>query len=366
MMSRCRVKDMKIIFDVQELYYLAQYLPVLRELEKRNVSCSFVIYENQDFNHLLTKAVNEENLDACFVKDKHQALEHYLEKKADWVIFGNHFFDVKSLHTVSKTAQFGHAIGIKKSYYTKSKTQMTVRFVEGKRRLEIIKKMYPKANFVLTGFAKLDPVYNKKIAGLDLDLMGLDPEKKTILYAPTFYPSSIELFSDDFPNDFSEYNIIVKPHYFSLTKKKYMGQQNKFNTWKTRYSNVYVASLDEHSLLPFMVTADILISEASSSLFEFAALDKPVVWCDFLHLRWSYRGLFHFRLKSRLDQDILKFSDIGPHAANFADLKQIVDEQLAAPAMFSSKRKKYCNLFVGVVDGKASQRIADYLCNAVS
>jgi len=357
---------MKIIFDVQELYYLAQYLPVFRELEKRGVSCSFAIYENRDFNHLLTKAVKEENLDACFVKDKYCALEHYLRKRADWVIFGNHFFDVKTLHKVSKTVQFGHAIGIKKSYYTKSRTPMTVRFIEGKRRLEIIKKMYPEGDYILSGFAKLDPLYNNEVQGLDLEMMGLDPDRKTILYAPTFYPSSIELFSDQFPFDFPEYNIIVKPHYFSLTKKKYIAQREKLNTWKNRYSNVYIASLDEHSLLPFMAAADILISEASSSLFEFAALDKPVVWCDFLHLRWSYRGLFRFRLTRRLDQDILKFSDIGAHAENYAGLKQIVDEQIADPGMFRSKRKKYCNLFVGASDGKASQRIADYLCSTVS
>ncbi len=353
---------MKIIFDVQELYYLAQYIPVLRELERRNAACSFVIYENSDFNHLLIKAVEDEGLNACFVKDKYHALEHYMKERADWVIFGNHFFDVNALHTVSKTAQFGHAIGIKRSYYTKSNTKMTVRFIEGKRRLEIIKKMYPDSNFVLTGFAKLDPVYNGQVKELDLDSMGLDSEKKTILYAPTFYPSSIELFPDTFPSDFSQYNIVVKPHYFSLTKKKYIAQRNKFNTWKDRYPNVYIASLDEHSLLPFMVTADLLISEASSSLFEFAALDKPVVWCDFMHLRWSYRGPFRFRLTRRLDQDILKFSDIGAHALNYGRLKNIVDEQIANPDMFRDRRKEYCDLFVGSLDGKASKRIADYLC----
>ena len=355
---------MKIIFDVQELYYLAQYLPVFRELKKRNIPCFFVIYENPDFKHLLIKAVKEEGLIARWVKDKHEALEYYMDVKADWVIFGNHFFDVKTLHKVSKTAQFGHAIGIKKSYYTKSRTPMTVRFIEGKRRLEIIKKMYPEGDYVLTGFAKLDPLYNNEVQGLDLELTGLDPDRKTILYAPTFYPSSIELFSDQFPFDFSEYNIIVKPHYFSLTKKKYIAQRDKFNTWKNRYSNIYIASLNEHSLLPFMKTADILISEASSSLFEFAALDKPVVWCDFLHLRWSYRGPFHFRLTRRLDQDILKFSDIGAHAENYADLKKIVAEQVKNPGMFSGKRKKYCDLFVGASDGKASERIADYLINS--
>ena len=34
---------MKLLFDVQELYYLAQYLPVFKELERQKVGCEFVI-----------------------------------------------------------------------------------------------------------------------------------------------------------------------------------------------------------------------------------------------------------------------------------------------------------------------------------
>jgi len=350
----------KIIFDVQEFYYLAQYLPVLRELEKRNISCTLVIYENQNFQNLLNKAIQQENLNAIWVKDKHKALDYYMNAKAAWVIFGNHFFNTDLLHTVSKTAQFGHAIGIKKSYYTKSKTPMTIRFVEGERRLKILNKMYPRGNYFLTGFAKLDPVYNHTQTGLDLYALGLDPEKKTILYAPTFYPSSIELFPDNWPEDFSEYNILIKPHYFSHTKPKYAAQCDKFNSW-SHFPNVYVATIDEHSLLPFMVTADILISEASSSIFEFAAIGKPIIWCDFLYLRWSYKGLLSFRLSNRLDSDILKFSDIGAHAKNYNDLKKTVDDQLKHPEKFKEKREKYSKLFVGPSDGKSACRIADYL-----
>jgi CDP-glycerol glycerophosphotransferase (TagB/SpsB family) len=276
------------------------------------------------------------------------------------VIFGNRFFDVDTLHTVSKTAQMGHAIGIKSSYYTKSDTPMTVRFIEGPRRLEIIRKMYPKNQFALTGFAKLDPLYNHEIPLPDLTAMGLDPDRKTILYAPTFYPSSIESFPESWPQEFQRYNLIVKPHYFSMTKEKYKGQRRKFEAWAA-FPNVYLAGIDEHSLLPFMVVSDLLISEASSSIFEFSALDKPIVWCDFLNLRWSYRGPFRFRFTRRMDQDILKFSDIGAHAENYRQLKIVVDEQINHPEMFQAKRRAYCDLFVGASDGMASKRVADYL-----
>jgi len=351
---------MKLLFDVQELYYLAQYLPVFRELQRHDVLCEFVIYENPGFAHLLKKAVVDEDLPARWVQDKHHALAYYLEQKADWVVFGNRFFDIKTLHTVSKSAQMGHAIGIKSSYYTKSDTPMTVRFMEGSRRLEIIQKMYPDGNFVLTGFAKLDPLHNGTIPVLNLESMGLCPTRKTILYAPTFYPSSIGSFPDTWPREFQGYNLIVKPHYFSMTRDKYRSQRKKFEKWAA-FDNVYLADIDAHSLLPFMASSDLLISEASSSLFEFAALDKPVVWCDFLNLRWSYRGPFRFRYTRRMDQDILNFSDIGAHAQNYGQLKSVVDEQLCQPGMFQEKRRLYCDLFVGPGDGKASERVVDYL-----
>ena len=147
-----------------------------------------------------------------------------------------------------------------------------------------------------------------------------------------------------------------------MTKEKYRSHRRKFQQW-VNFKNVYLADIDEHSLLPFMVSSDLLISEASSSIFEFAALDKPIVWCDFLNLRWSYRGPFRFRFTRRMDQDILKFSDIGAHARNYGQLKTIVDDQLQHPGMFQEKRKSYCEMFVGSSDGRSSMRVADYLVN---
>ncbi|MGM0608874.1 MAG: CDP-glycerol glycerophosphotransferase family protein [Candidatus Muiribacteriota bacterium] len=353
----------KIIFDIQELYYLAQYLPVFRELKIRGAECTFVIYENQDFNELLKDIIQTEELPFFWVKNDREALSYYLEQKADWVVFGNHFFDIDSLHTVSNSAQLGHGVGPKMSYYTKSKTHMKVRFVEGKRRLDLLKKMYPNGNFVQTGFAKLDPLFNNKIKPFDIETAGLDPKKKTLLYAPTFYPSSLDCFSDEWPKDFSEYNLIVKPHFFSLSKRKYKSQRKKLKKW-SKSSNVYIAKMSEHSLLPFMAAADLLISEASSALFEFAALDKPIVWCDFFKLRWTYRGPLKFRFIKRMDQDIQNFADLGAHSSRYRELKKVVEQQLLNPDDFFYNRKEYTKQLVGPTDGKAAKRISNYLLSS--
>lgn len=256
--------------------------------------------------------------------------------------------------------QLGHGIGPKASYYTKSDTPTTVRFVEGEYRTQRLKSMYPNDCFIDVGFCKLDPIINNTLEYNSLAKFGLDPNKKTLLYAPTFYPSSIECFPNNWPEQYSQYNIIIKPHYFSLSKESYKAQRKLLEQWQ-QFSNVYLAQVDDYSLVPFMAVADILISDASSALFEFAALNKPVVWCDFLKLRWSYRGIFSYRFKKRMDQDYGEYADVAVHAKSFNNLQAILEQQLLNPESLEEVRLGLAEKLCGKIDGKASQRIITYL-----
>jgi hypothetical protein len=353
---------MKILFDVQEFYYLPQYMPVVRLLLESGCDCRLVIYRDDNFQDIYQHFSAQEKIPIQWVADSREALNYYLQQRADWVVFSNHFKNVKELHGVSRSAQFSHGVGPKMSYYTQSSTPMTVRFIEGEGRFSQIKKMYPDSNFVKTGYAKLDAAFRGEEIGFDLGANGLDPNKKTILYAPTFYPSSLERFADHFPQDFSEFNIILKAHYFSLAKKRYQLQRRKLEAW-SRYPNVYLAGMQDQSLVPFMVVADLLVSEASSSLFEFAALDKPIVWCDFFKLRWTYSGPLRYRFNRRMDLDIQNYYDIGAHAASYRELGQVVRDQMANPEMFAAQRNEYTDALVGSTDGLAAERIVYYLLN---
>lgn len=350
---------MHLIFDVLHLYYLPQYLPVYHELLKHNGNATFVFYHGIH-DEIIQSIITQENLTCVWVNNEEEALDIYVEKQADWVVFANSFPFLDQVHQISKSVQLGHGIGPKASYYTKSDTATTVRFVEGKYRTSRFNEMYPNDNFVNVGFSKLDPIINRETKGFDLNALGLDPTKKTLLYAPTFYPSSIECFPKNWPEQFQQYNILIKPHYFSLSKEKYKKQQTLLHLWQ-RYENVYLAEVNDYSLVPFLATADVLISDASSALFEFAALDKPVIWCDFLKLRWSYRGIFSYRFKKRMDQDYGEYAEIAVHAKNYQSLAKIVEEQIAHPEALSQIRQKYAEKLAGNLDGKASERIINYL-----
>ncbi|GHF85135.1 CDP-glycerol glycerophosphotransferase family protein [Thalassotalea marina] len=353
---------MKLVFDVLHLYYLPQYLPVYRELLKQNAGTATFIFYHGVHDEIIKEIIQQEALDHVWVSSCEQAIEYYIQHQADWIFFANACDHLEQVHKVSRTVQLGHGIGPKTSYYTKSNTPTTVRFVEGEYRTQRLKQMYPEDTFVDVGFCKLDPIIQGQSSTIDLLQVGLEPDKKTLLYAPTFYPSSIECFPRDWPNTFANYNILIKPHYFSLSKSKYKKQRELLEYWQT-FDNVYLANVTDYSLVPFLASADLLISDASSALFEFAALNKPVVWCDFLKLRWSYRGPFAFRFKNRMDQDYGEYAEIAVHAKKYEQLKSIVDEQIANPALLSKERQHYAKKLAGTLDGQASKRIINYLIN---
>ena len=352
--------EMIVVFDVQELYYLPQYLPIHCELLKRGqINTCFVFYRGQ-FDTVVQKIIEAENLNYHWVNNKSEANSFYQTKKADWVFFSNTFPFLDDLHTVSKSAQIGHGIGAKASYFTQSDSPTTVRLVEGEYKTSRLRSMYPNNKFIDVGFSKLDPIFNGETCGLDLDSLKLDPSKKTIIYAPTFYPSSLERFPKNFPEDFQEFNLIIKPHYFSLCKEKYKNQRKLLENWN-KYTNVYLAKVDDYSLVPFMAIADLLISDTSSAIIEFAALDKPVIWCNFLKLRWTYRGIFSYRFKKRMDKDFQEYSKVAVRSDSYKMLVIKASEQLLNPKALSEQRLHYAEKMAGTLDGKASKRIVDYL-----
>lgn len=351
-----------IFFHIEHIYYLPQFLPVLKELEARGCLCQCLF--NHSINPSVIKhAVDIHSLSHRIFDSEDHALQHYLEHRPNWIIFGNNFKHVTDLPESSKTAMLYHGIGIKECYYDAKLSEMDVRFVEGPYRADEILKRSPNANIVTTGFAKLDPAFNTNSA-FQLPEK-LDPAKKTLLYAPTFYPSTIENIPSHWPEEFSEFNIIVKPHEFSLTNQKYEKQRERIDEWNAS-DNVYVTGTEEFSLVPFMQYADALISEASSALFEFAALNKPVIWCDFIKLRWSYRGIFSYRYKNRMDLSIMKYSHIAAHVPSYKKLHNIVVSELNNPGSHEAARVAITDEVLGNIDGKAAQRVCEYLLTNIA
>jgi len=353
---------MHVYFDIQHFYYIPQYLPVKSALEQRQVECTFVLYEQKYMDQTMIDFAKKQKLNYLRVNNEDDARLLYEKNKPDWIIFGNSFSSLSKIHRHSRTALMLHGIGPKACYYDVSESDIQYRFIEGNLRRSRLIETYPDKKFIDTGYAKLDPIINGTQPTLDFGSLGLDPDKQTILYAPTYYPSSIEKLPDDFPAKLEAFNLIIKPHYFSLTKKRYKKQQAKFETWRN-YSNVYLAKAEEISILPFMEVADVLISDTSSTLFEFTALNKPAIWCDFFKVRWSYRGIFKWRLDKRLDQDLAYFDKVATKVTNLKELLTQVVIQINDPSLKEKDRLEMREDLTGTVDGRCSERIAEFLIN---
>lgn len=366
-----RMDGIRVYFDLTNLYYLPQYLPVAEELQARGADCHFVVYlsmsRDPDVRARIADRVRQDTgCEISVIDDSDQnhsvARAFYNEEKPDWIIFGNRFFEHDALDPSICTMMLYHGIGVKGTYYHKEHMEMDVRFVEGVHREQELHRLFPNSNVHAVGFAKLDPFFNDAytLPKLELEKVGLDPARKTILYAPTFYPSSMGRLPDDWPAQLSEFNLIIKPHQFAFTKKKHNRQLAKLKAWRN-FDNVHIADVTEYSIIPFFAVSDILVSEASSALFEFAALDRPIIWCDFLQLRIGHRGPLRYRLEKRMDNTIDAFRNVGAHAATPAELSGLIRSELEHPGRYTAERRACTEELLGPTDGQASRRIVDYM-----
>ena len=337
-----------VYFYISYPYYFPHFLPIGYELKKENYIVKYILSNNQN-NLVMEKIAKDNNLDYEFGEEK------LFNKEVDIIFFANNFNKVSELS--AKTIFMGHAIGTKNCAHDKMINKCDIVLVEGDYRYKKFSNEFPEYKYKLykVGYSKLDLIVNNIKKETLIKKYNLDSSKKTIVYAPTFFPASIEKMSDSFPNDFKEYNIIVKPHYLSLQRDRYKKQRKKFEKWK-KYSNCQIMGVEEYNLIPFLILADILISDESSAIFEFAALNKPVIINRFLKLRWTYY-LNPNKLLKRMDKGIEDYRIIGANPNSYNEMVKDVYENINNPEKYEKIRLEKSKDLCGNVDGKVSNRI---------
>jgi hypothetical protein len=344
--------DYFAIFYVSALYYVPHFLPVADEMRKRGLSHAWIFSDKSNIN----SSKVAEGLGLNLINGTPEAPG----ASADFFIFGNSYDKLTSVQGI--TVLIYHGIGTKACYYDRDLSDFNIRFVEGDYRKRELDSRSPglSQERPVVGFSKLDPaaIFSQADREKFLTALGLDPSLKTVLYSPTYYPSSIEFMNSKFPDDCNDLNIIVKPHQFSYMPK-YKKQMRVMEAWNKK-PNVYLAKLEDFNLLPFFAVSDAMISDESSAIFEYAALGKPVVRNRFVKLRLSYR-LFPWKLRKRMDQDIERYSLVAKDAHNYEEMIQLLREVLAKQWANTADIERYSHELVGDVDGKVSTRIVDYL-----
>ena len=343
-----------IVFYVAYPYYFPHFLPIEVALRNEGLSVHFVL-SNEQNTDLMLQIAQGNNLDYTLGEDALKTLESK-------VIFFANVPDI-NFQTQAKKVFLCHGTGTKQCGFEKALERCDIVFVEGKYRYEYYTKEFSqfKQKIKKVGYSKLDPLFNtteKQIDSLK-EKYGLDVRKKTILYAPTFFPASIEKMDDAFPKDFEECNILVKPHYLSWERKRYAKQRIKFERWDS-YDNCYIFSSKEYDLVPFLMMSDVMISDESSAIFEFASLNKPVIINRFLKLRWSYY-LNPKKLLKRMDKNMDRYKVVGENPKSYTEMVDVTKKALGDNSVFEEARVSLAQDVCGKLDGKVSLRIIEVI-----
>jgi hypothetical protein len=262
-----------------------------------------------------------------------------------------------------------HGIGIKPTYYRDHNQRIDMRFIEGSFRKKQLRDYGVETDLELVGFAKLDPLFNGDIGSQTevLEQLGLDPSRKTILYAPTFYPSSFEVFKLKLPEMTKDYNLIIKLHQWIYFRSNFGGinlkkQQRLIAKIRKLFPEVKIIEPKDYSIVSLYQAADILLTEASSTIYEMMALQKHVIICDFYKKKLSHKISEKRMFKRRLDRGMKSdLYDFCYHINSPGELPEALDKCFNKPDPFIDIRNKYIDKMLYKLDGKASDRIVDTL-----
>lgn len=233
-------------------------------------------------------------------------------------------------------------------------------FVEGDYRVEKLEESgaLGESEIFKIGLPKLDPYSHPDNFNREEILMGygLDPGKKTILFAPTYKPTCIYHLKDHIFTQTTDYNLIIKLHHYSWMGKYVSHKQHRvFERRIDKYSHAVLVPVHDHDILPLMAVADTLISEASSTVFDFLALSKFGIIYDLDHDRLKHSDGEHVLTTD--NREFLKGAFVHINSPDM--ICCAVEQALNPTGEMVKKADRYRNYYFYKLDGKASVRLKE-------
>jgi len=235
-------------------------------------------------------------------------------------------------------------------------------FVEGQHRVDSLMNSpwLGKNEVHLIGLPKLDFYFQGRLknrAGL-LEKWGLDPHKKTLLYAPTYKPTSMYKVQDDIFKQTAGYNLIVKLHPYSWMGKYAPHRQHRIYERRVKkYDHAVLLPFDEYNIVPYYATVDAVMSEASSTVFDFLAFRKFGIIFDLPSDR-----LKHSDGQPLLEIDNREFlKDAFVHIDSGKQIGQAFEQCLNPTEAMKQKADEYRERYFYKLDGKATERFVKKL-----
>lgn len=181
--------------------------------------------------------------------------------------------------------------------------------------------------------------------------LGLPEGKKVVLYMPTWrencegwsggYKLDLRIDLDAARRELGEDHVLLIRGHHYVTEQVREGVRDGFVVDVSRWPDA----------ADLLLVADVLISDYSSAIFDFALTDRPILLFtyDLAHYRGTLRG-FTFDLEAKAP---------GPLLADSAALIAAVRDADAVGAEYAGARAAFRAEFCDLDDGRATERVVD-------
>lgn len=356
-------KPKKVLFHLNYLYHLPAVEPII-ELFASDKKYDTAIFMALDFDYkfgIIRKRKPTDYLNNFIGKNIRVA-----ERKEEFdILFVTDVID-KSLYPNAQLCMVYHGPTFNKTVtyreLIKHDSDNYLIFAESQYAVDrlIESKSLGNSSTEIVGFPKMDPIINKKYnRSKILKQLGLDVNKKTILYSPTYKPTSLYDLKDEIFEATKDYNLIVKLHHYSWMGKYAKRSQSKLIQKQIdKYNHAILIPRDSYNIIPLFVVADTLISEASGALTEFIITEKAGI---VYNIRDRTKKHSDNQPLLSIEKDFLKDAHIQVDSP--AELKQAIQLALNPQKDRLKNIQKNKEKYFYRCDGKASQRIKSIVDN---
>lgn len=144
------------------------------------------------------------------------------------------------------------------------------------KEFDRLAKKYKDFEVEETGWTKQDWI-SKNIYSFDEQkntLLKKYKKEKIVLYAPTFSPSltSIPFLKEALLKLVEDKNILLLIKFHPLTKQEWIDEYKNFAS-----QHEEIIWIDDFNVTKYQLMADVMISDTSSTVYEFLLLNKPVI-----------------------------------------------------------------------------------------
>jgi hypothetical protein len=353
-----RTKTRKVLFVIAHEYHRASLDPIYE-----------CIRDREDYDVYFASTEEKAGRWKFFSKSLRREMEARLQSEGLRTTRETKGFDVVITGDILRDAHpygdallcfINHGTGIKTILYrllAKHTDTPYMIFVEGEYRRRKIDQFGVRgaSRVFVVGYPKLDPVFQNRLDRSDImRRWELDPSKKTVLFAPTYKPTCIDVIGDRIFAETEGYNLIIKLHHYSWRGRYAPHRHHRiYEKAAGSYPHARLIPPEEHNILPFLHVADTMISEASSTIFEFLALGKVGVIFDL-----DCGRLRHTDGMPILDEDNRRFLEGAfVHTDRPEGIREAVRRALdPGEGMIADMKKCRDELFYHL-DGRASERI---------